>query len=352
MHPFFSAPEHASPADLATCRALLNAGSRTFLAASLLLPQRVGDPAVSLYAFCRVADDAIDLSDDPVTALAQLRLRLADAYAQQPHDHAADRAFSDIVARYAIPAALPEALLEGFAWDAQGRRYEDLDALTAYAVRVAGTVGVMMSLLMGARDEAVISRACDLGVAMQFSNIARDVGEDARNGRLYLPLQWLREAGVDPEAWCANPVFSPAIAACVERLLREADALYRRAETGIVGLPRGCRPGIAAARLLYAEIGREVERQGLDSISRRAVVSGWRKLTGLLRALMLSAAPPNAIVAPTLPQAAYLMSAVSAAPAPVWPIGPQGFTTVDQRVAWLVGLCERLEARKPNVRHS
>jgi phytoene synthase len=165
-------PGFAGPADLAACRALLRGGSRSFFAASLLLPQRVRGPACSLYAFCRLADDAIDLEDGRMDALARLHARLDRAYAGQPLPTPVDRAFADVIARYAIPRALPEALFEGFAWDAEGRRYEDLPALQAYAVRVAGTVGAMMAVLMGVREPGPVARACDLGVAMQLSNIA------------------------------------------------------------------------------------------------------------------------------------------------------------------------------------
>ena len=87
-----------------------------------------------------------------------------------------------------------------------------------------------------------MARACELGVAMQLTNIARDVGEDARMGRLYLPRTWLREEGLDPDAWLAKPSFGPEIARVVSRLLSAADALYRRAEEGVWFLPRGCRP--------------------------------------------------------------------------------------------------------------
>ena len=132
---------------------------------------------------------------------------------------------------------------------------ENLDDVQAYAARVAGSVGAMMTVLMGIRDPATLARACDLGVAMQLTNIARDVGEDARSGRLYLPRAWLRAEGIDPDAWLAAPIFTPAIGHVVARLLRAADQLYRRAEDGIAGLPRGCRPAIFAARHIYAAIG-------------------------------------------------------------------------------------------------
>ena len=271
--------------DLAACRALLRGGSRSFSLASGLLPRRVRDPAVALYAFCRLADDAIDRDKGGAAALARLRDRLGRAYAGRPLPIPADRALARVVARFAIPFALPHALLEGLAWDAEARRYETLDELTAYAIRVAGTVGEMMALVMGVRAPETLARACDLGVAMQFSNIARDLGEDAREGRLYLPLRWLREAGIDPDAWLAAPVFDAAVAAVVRRLLAEAEALYARADVGIAALPLSCRTGIRAARLLYAEIGAEVARRGHDSVTGRAVVPLPRKLVVLARGL-------------------------------------------------------------------
>jgi phytoene synthase len=119
------------PADLAVCRRLLCGGSRSFFAASLVLPRSVCDPATALYAFCRLADDAIDLDNagGGQQAVAQLRERLQRAYQGRPLPIAADRAFAADVQHFAIPRALPEALIEGFAWDAAGRRYADIGEL-------------------------------------------------------------------------------------------------------------------------------------------------------------------------------------------------------------------------------
>jgi len=259
----------------------------------MVLPGEPRAAATALYAFCRLADDLVDEGGGCPEALAVLHERLDLAYAGHPADHPADRAFAGVVARYAIPRALPEALLEGFAWDAAGRRYEDLDALIGYAARVAGSVGVMMSLLMGVRDGPTLSRACDLGLAMQLTNIARDVGEDARRGRVYLPAQWLREAGLDRDAWLRSPTFDPRLAQVIERLLTEADRLYRRAECGICALPRDCRPGIQAARLVYAEIGHALRAAGLDSVSRRTVVARGRQMALVAMASAASVVPPG-----------------------------------------------------------
>jgi phytoene synthase len=139
------------------------------------------------------------------------------------------------------------------------------------------------------------------------------VGEDARAGRLYLPRQWLREAGIDPQTWLRAPVFNDAIASVTGRLLDAADELYRRADAGIAALPRDCRVAIRAAQIVYAEIGEQVRRQGLDSIERRAVVSGARKLALVARAtLVWLKAPPSQSPAPgPLPAVAWLVDAAA-----------------------------------------
>ncbi len=311
----------ATAADFAACRALLRQGSKSFAAASLLLPRRVRAPAAALYGFCRMADDAIDLTHEP-GAVAELRRRLALAYAGAPHDHPVDRAFAAVALEHEIPRELCEALLEGFAWDAEGRRYASLAELTAYAARVAGTVGAMMTVLMGARSSEALARACDLGVAMQLTNIARDVGEDARNGRIYLPLHWLEEAGVDALALVARPACSRGLAAVIERLLSCADTLYLRAERGIPLLPRDCRPAIRAAGLIYAEIGHVVARRGFDAVSGRAVVSGRRKLWLVLSALFARPGESTALgPAPALPETQFL---VECAALPAGTLGARG----------------------------
>lgn len=335
--------------DIAACRDLLCGGSRTFFAASLVLPRAVSDPAIALYAFCRVADDAVDLGDDRAEAVARLKDRLKDAYAGQPRALPADRAFADVVARFAIPRALPEALLEGLSWDAEGRQYETLEDLLTYAVRVAGAVGAMMSLLMQRRDPHIVARACDLGIAMQLTNIARDVGEDGRAGRLYLPLQWLRQAGLDPTAWLAEPSYGPRIGMLVGRLLEVADAFYARAISGIDALPLSCRPGIHAARLIYAEIGREVERNDLDSVSRRAVVDRSRKLHLLGRAAVASVTWRPKVCGFTEPAARFLIDAVAAS-VPVRAAVKVKRRSVVDRAVWILDLFERLERRDQMLR--
>ena len=334
----------ANADDIQACHDLIKQGSRSFHAASKLLPKEVREPAFALYAFCRIADDTVDESQDGFEGVAQLDATLNRCYAGCPAADPIERALADVVMRFAIPRKLMDALLEGLAWDVENRRYEDLSALTDYAVRVAGTVGGMMALLMGVRQEDLLARALDLGIAMQFTNIARDVGEDARNGRLYLPLDWLEEAGVDPDAWLKNPVFDARIKSVVERLLAEAKDFYQRALPGIDALPLNCRPGIHAASMIYAEIGQQLRRQGYNSIDKRAVVPTWRKVHLLAGASAASMIPLLALslgrTAPPAAEGDFLVAAAAqSAPAmePWW--------NVPARTARVVDLFYRLEER-------
>lgn len=278
-------------ADLDLCRATLRDGSKSFFAASLMLPRRVRDPAAAVYAFCRVADDAVDAGGGSEATIALLESRLDRAFAGRPFDHAIDRALADAVAEHELPRAPFDALLEGFRWDVESRRYADVDALGAYAVRVAGAIGVTMAWLMDVRDRRVLYRACEMGVAMQLTNIARDVGEDARAGRLYLPVDWLEGAGIDPDRFLERPTFDPRLASVVRRLLAHARAVYERADGGVGALPPDCRVAIRAARLVYSDIGGAIERAGWNSVDARHGTGRRRKVLLLARALRAAVAP-------------------------------------------------------------
>ncbi len=293
------------------CREALKEGSHSFYAASLLLPSEYRRPITALYAYCRQADDVIDQNPDPAAGLEFLHKQLSRIYADTPDDDPIERAFADLVQRFEIPYVLPAALLEGFDWDVNGRHYETLSEVYSYSARVAGTVGVMMAMLMGARDPEVLSRACDLGVAMQLTNICRDVGEDARNNRLYLPAELLRSFDVNPEEWLKNPIFTEGIGRATETLLEVAERLYLQSEWGISQLPARCRPGIFAARSIYAEIGSEIERRGMDSVSGRAVVDSRRKVSLLAVSMRKAVTERPKDNAPTLSETQFLVESVS-----------------------------------------
>ncbi|MEL6977629.1 MAG: phytoene/squalene synthase family protein [Pseudomonadota bacterium] len=312
-------PTAIAPEDLAACQAAIRTGSYSFYAASRLLPRRVREPALALYAFCRLADDAVDLTEAKTEAVARLRARLDAVYAGAPRDAAADRAFAAAALASGMPRALPEALLEGFEWDAQERRYKTLSALRAYAARVASSVGAMMCVLMGVRDRDALARACDLGLAMQLTNIARDIGEDAAAGRLYLPLEMMTAEGLDPEAFLADPKPGPEIARVAKALLREAERHYRRAEAGVAALPLDCRTGILAARHIYGAIGERIAAAGYDSVTQRARTSRGAKLSLIalssLQAAGIAVTPTSAVIhAPPTPETEFLIDAAAESP--------------------------------------
>ena len=308
----------ASAEDLAACRAILARGSKSFHAASRALPARLVDPVAAFYAFCRVSDDLVDDSEAPRAALAVLHARLDGIYSGTPAALAEDRALAWVAREFGVPREPIDALLEGYLWDAEGRDYETLSDVCAYAVRVASSVGLVMTALMmgrdGARDASTLARAADLGVAMQLTNIARDVGEDARRGRLYLPRAWLREEDVEPDAWLRAPRFVPGVGRATARLLDHAEVLYARAAPGIERLPADCRAAIRAASAIYADIGRVVRENGYDAVSARAVTSGARKawlLAGALAGRRRPSDVEGVIDDAPLPEASALIEAVA-----------------------------------------
>ena len=283
----------------AATHATIKAGSKSFALASALFGRRERRAAWRLYAWCRYCDDVVDgqvlghgMQVDATGAaerLAELRrlTRLAlDGDEPCPPEF---QALREVARANAIPSVQPLALLEGFAMDVEQRRYETLDDVLAYAFHVAGVVGVMMAEVMGVRERAILQRACDLGLAFQLTNIARDVVEDARNGRLYLPGDWLVEAGVAPTADAVTePANRLAVAAVTRRLLDQADAYYRSARDGLGHLPVRSAWAIASARGVYRGIGRQVRRRGAAAWDDRARVSSLGKLWLLARGGLLA----------------------------------------------------------------
>lgn len=318
------------PDDLEHCRAVIRTGSLSFHAASKLLPAKVRDPALALYAFCRLADDEVDEGGHKARAVLELEGRLGLAYAGTPRNAPEDRALAAIIEEFDMPRALPEALLEGLAWDATERRYASLSDVRGYSARVASAVGAMMCVLMRVRDPGALARACDLGVAMQLTNIARDVGEDARAGRIYLPLDWLDEAGMAPDDLLAVTEADARLRRMLRRLLAEAQRLYLRSEAGIPALPVSARTGIYAARYIYAAIGRDLARSGHDSVTRRAHTGaaqklGWIGVSALRTGIGLVAPRSPVIYARPLPEVAFLVDAAAhAEPDEGWGTGRTG----------------------------
>lgn len=280
-------------------RQMIERGSRSFAAAARLFGPAVRTRAYMLYAWCRYCDDQIDgqelgfaraerTAGSSAQRLADLRLRTHRALAGEQATDAAFEALRRVVRECAIPGRYPLELLAGLEMDVNGHQYESLSDTLLYCYRVAGVVGVMMAYVMGVREPAALQRAADLGIAFQLTNIARDVLDDARLGRCYLPRAWLEEAGIAPgqHAACGQ---RQKLVGVVERLLAEADRYYTSALHGLQSLPFRCAWAVATALGVYREIGAVVRERGVHAWERRAVVGGWLKIlhvfAGAARAL-------------------------------------------------------------------
>ncbi|MEO1223137.1 MAG: phytoene/squalene synthase family protein [Pseudomonadota bacterium] len=273
-------------------------GSKSFAAASRLLDRRARESAVLLYAWCRYCDDMVDgqtLGQGRVDREGSASERLEDLRRQTAaaleSSVAVDPPFEAlrlVVRRHGIPHAAPRHLLDGFSLDLTNVRCATFQDTLLYAYHVAGVVGLMMAWTMDVSDESTLDRACDLGLALQLTNIARDVLADAEIGRIYLPVDWLDEADVpiDPERFSDH---KQPLVAVVGRLLDQAEPYYGSALVGIGALRARRAWSIAAARAVYREIGVAVRRSGAEAWDNRAGVSKPRKLALLTGALAQTA---------------------------------------------------------------
>ena len=254
---------------------------RSFRLAGRLLPGATLVDAAGLYAFCRTVDDLADETIDPVVAHAALRsVRKAILAGDWRHTEAARFLALQDRTGVSTPAAI--RLIDTVLDDTGAVRIADEAALLKYAYGAAGTVGLLMCAVLDARNPWAEAHAIDLGIAMQLTNIARDVMEDAARDRIYLPAAWL-PPGMQPADIpdAAGPVF-----AVVQQVLARADRSYRSAELGYRYLPRRVRPAIRAAARLYEEIGLRVLRHGPGYLKDgRCVVSMPRKLLVLAKCL-------------------------------------------------------------------
>ena len=278
---------------LRLCRESLRRNSRSFSWASLLLPAQARAPIAVVYAWCRRCDDAID--DAPATdqaeALRRLKTEVDAIYAGEPMGDIVLTAFQLVVQRYAIPRVYVDELLEGFAMDVGVVRYDTQEHLLLYCYRVAGVIGLMICHVIGLRDQAQLGRAAHLGIAMQLTNICRDVAEDWLRGRRYVPSALLPAGSPEPKGLEPFPLeLAPVYAEPVRRLLAEADRYYASADQGIAVLGFRSALAVRMARRVYAAIGSVIGKRNHDVASGRAVVSGASKLVIMLRTIAATVA--------------------------------------------------------------
>jgi 15-cis-phytoene synthase len=282
-------------AALAQCRTMISAGSKSFSLAARLFPRETRDAAFFLYGWCRYCDDEIDerrgdTAGRRAARLAALSDGTRSALAGEPQRDPVFLALGHVASRYRIPAHYPLELIEGMAMDARGDTYETLEDLLLYCYRVAGTVGLMMAHVMGVSDERALKNAAHLGIAMQLTNIVRDIVADADAGRIYLPRSWLAEAGIAAQS-VAAPRHRAALARVARRALTEAERYYRSADVGVTSLSFRCAVAVGAARYIYSDIGTLVSRRGPAAWDERVFTPRRRKLAAVGRGVALALRP-------------------------------------------------------------
>jgi phytoene synthase len=259
--------------------------SRTFSLAARFLPRSVQMPIATLYLFCRRVDSIADqrvLEVGPQRALdevEQVRARLHDTLAGRPPDDVLWRRLGEVHEEYELDPNPLEELIEGAVWDLKDRPIQTPDDLIAYSNLVGGSVGAMMLPFLRENGHEDLERpARDLGIAMQITNILRDVGEDIeRLDRVYLPTEWMQAHGVSRKA-LANGQRPDGHSTLLERTMTLAEERYRQSYEGVAALPFRTRVGIRAAARMYREILNEVRANDYDNLDRRAYVSFTRKL--------------------------------------------------------------------------
>jgi phytoene synthase len=260
----------------AACDQVISAHSRTFSLATCLLPPEKRRAIRALYAFCRKSDDLIDSPcENPQAALAAWRQKtLSPAL---PLDDQVLIAWTDTRSRYHIPLCYGEQLLDGLARDLQPQRYTTFEELTTYAYRVASTVGLMSMHIIGFADQRAIPYAIKLGVALQLTNILRDVDEDRRMKRIYLPLNELDAYGLS-ETDLNQERIDNRWRAFMRFQIQRTRLLYAEAIPGIALLNKDGRLAIMAASVLYRAILDDIEAHDYDVFHRRAHVSAGNAL--------------------------------------------------------------------------
>ena len=272
-------------------RLLIARGSKSFAGAAKFFERRTRSDVYLLYAWCRHCDDMIDGQElgfqqaiDVVTpaekcarlsALERATARCLDGRSSEPQF----RGLARVVAANRIESRYPFDLLAGLRMDVEGRTYHTLEDVLDYCYCVAGAVGVMMATIMGVRTLPQLRCACDLGIAFQLTNIARDIIDDHQIGRVYLPAVWLAQHGLTPETLCQR-AFRPQLSLIANQLLDVADDYFRSAAGGLPALSFRAAWAVATARSVYRAIGGEIRRKGPAAWDNRARVPSWRKLAG------------------------------------------------------------------------
>ncbi len=279
--------------DWALCRDVVREHGKTFFFASSFLPSNQRNAIHAAYAWCRIADDIVDRAPATGIDAAEAALDAWECELDDPQQPVA-RAYWQVRREFGIVDHASRDLIAGIRMDLAPGRFSTWDDLEVYCYRVAGTVGLISAPILGCRDTEALPRAVDLGIAMQITNILRDVGEDGRMGRLYLPLEDLATFDVDPEATLAGRP-SGRFRELMEFEVARARGYYASARLGVPSLSRAGQMATLASARLYGKILDRIEQNDYDVFQRRAVVDRrekFREIPAIAGDFFLLQVPP------------------------------------------------------------
>ncbi len=275
------------------CRNTTRTYAKTFYLATRFLPHHKQRSTFAIYGLCRFLDNLVDEAEDLVAGnpvrlqeverrLSEWKQQLRQTYEGEPTDNPILIAFSDVLRRHHIDISLPYALIDGVCMDLTKNRYDTFDELYDYSYKVASVVGLMISEVFGYKDKAALDHAVDLGIAMQLTNILRDVGEDLMRDRIYLPAEDLRHFGI-AEADLFNHTMSDEFIDMMKFQIERARRYYESADKGIPMLSSDSQVPVRLARVNYSRILDKIEKNKYQVFTHRAYLSLTQKMAVLPR---------------------------------------------------------------------
>ena len=271
------------------CKNISRHHAKTFYLSSLFLPKKQQNPIFAIYALLRTVDDVVDMAEDKLKdglitsdeismMLESWKSRLKACYAGNVDNDPIMMAWQDTLKSYAIPIDLPLDLMDGVAMDIEFKPFETFEELYVYCYKVAAVVGLMTSEIFGYSDKQALEHAIELGIAMQLTNILRDIGEDVDRGRIYLPLEDLRRFNYSQEEFMQKRINNNFIN-LMKFQIERARSYYRSSEKGIPMLERQSRFGVCISSINYGNILSAIEKNNYDVFSKRAYRSFYQKIS-------------------------------------------------------------------------
>lgn len=278
------------------CRAITRTHAKTFYMATRFLPYHKQRSIFAIYGLCRYLDDLVDEAEDLIfqkkisrvevfERLESFKTKLVNTYRGVEHDDPILVAFSDVLNRYSISIELPLTLLDGVSSDLTKNRYETFEELYDYSYKVASVVGLMTSEVFGYKNKKALGHAIDLGIAMQLTNILRDIGEDLRKNRIYIPQEDLSYFNIDEED-LFNYELSENFIEMMKFQIQRAENYYESADKGIPMLNRDSRLPVMLAKENYNRILSKIQENNYQVFSQRAYLNSTEKFSILPKVIL------------------------------------------------------------------